>query len=147
MRELLGAPRGVAYATARHHGAYLSATLDYESFVCQFETGYDAIPRFDAHIEVFGAERVLRIQYDSPYVRNLPVRLTVLDANGRGGLVERVVQPDWGDPFAAEWLAFHESVTRRVPPRASASDFRRDLELFAAMAELMAGGVAEAVPG
>ena len=145
MRELLGPPGGVAYATARHGGAYLSATLDYGSYVCQFETGYDAIPRFDAHIEVYGAERVLRVQYDTPFVRNLPVRLWLLDANGRGGVVERTVQPDWGDPFVAEWLAFHESVTRRVPPRASPVEFRQDLELFAAMAGLMAAEVSEPV--
>jgi predicted dehydrogenase len=138
MRELLGQPDGVAYATARHQGAYLSATLDYGSYVCQFETGYDEIPRFDSQIEVYGAERVLRVEYDTPYVRNLPVRLSVLDASG-GGVVERVIQPDWSDPFVAEWVAFHESVTRRVAPRASAADFRHDLELFAAMAQLMAG--------
>ena len=137
MRELLGLPRGVAYATTRHAGTYLSATIDYGSYVCQYETGVDAIPRFDAHIEVYGSERVLRVQYDTPYVRNLPVRLTLLDANGRGGVVERAVHPEWGDPFVAEWLAFADSVTQRGQPGASATDFRHDLELFAAMVELM----------
>ena len=146
MRRLLGQPAGVAYATARQGGAYLSATLDYGSYVCQFETGYDEIPRFDSHVEVYGADRVLRVDYDTPYVRNLPVRLSLLDATG-GGLVDSTVQPDWGDPFVAEWLAFHESVTRRVAPQASAADFRNDLELFAAMAELMAAEVPEPVAG
>ena len=147
MRELLGSPDGVAYATARQSGAYLSATFDYGSYVCQFETGYDEIPRFDSHIEVYGAERVLRVEFDTPYVRNLPVRLALLDATGSGGLVERIVQPDWGDPFVAEWLAFHDSVTRRVQPGASAADFRLDLELFASMAELMGADLAETVAG
>jgi predicted dehydrogenase len=143
MRELLGLPHGVAYATARHAGTYVSATIDYGSYVCQYETGVDAIPRFDAHIEVYGSERVLRVQYDTPYVRNLPVRLSLLDANGRGGLVERAVHPEWGDPFVAEWLAFADSVTQRTQPGASAADFRHDLELFAAMVELMSADPAE----
>jgi len=143
MRELLGLPRSVAYATTRHDGAYASAVLDYGSYVCHYETGVDAIPRFDAHIEVFGTDRVLRIQYDTPYVRNLPVRLSLLDANGRGGVEERTILPAWGDPFVAEWLAFHDSVTRRVQPAASAADFRHDLELFGAMVELMAAAPAE----
>jgi predicted dehydrogenase len=137
MRELLGLPRGVAYAAARQNGAYVTASIDYGDFVCQYETGVDEIPRFDAHIEVFGARHKLRIQYDTPYVRNLPIRLTILEANGRGGSVERTVHPEWGDPFAAEWLAFHDGVTQRTQPGANAADFRHDLDLFADMVGLM----------
>lgn len=140
MRALLGTPLGVSYATERHGGTYLTASIDYGAYVCQFETGVDEIPRFDAHIEVFGATRVLRVQYDTPYVRNLPVRLTVLDAKG-GGVVERRIHPEWGDPFVYEWRAFHEHVTTRTQPASSAADFRYDLELFAQMIELMAAKV------
>jgi predicted dehydrogenase len=145
MRELLGVPRGVSFATTRHRGTYVTATIDYGPYVCQYETGVDAIPRFDAHIEVYGTERVLRVQYDTPYVRNLPVRLTLLDANGSGGAVERTVHPTWGDPFVEEWLAFADCVARREQPSASAADFRHDLELFGAMVELMSADPAETV--
>jgi predicted dehydrogenase len=138
MRQLLGSPRGVAHATERQGGVYVTATIDYGAYVCQFESGVDEIPRFDAHIEVFGDSKVLRVQYDTPYVRNLPVRLSVLEANGEGGLVERRIHPQWGDPFVHEWRAFHENVTTRTQPDSSPSDFRRDLELFGAMIELMA---------
>jgi predicted dehydrogenase len=138
MRELLGRPHGVAYAAERHEGEYVTASIDYGAFLCQYETGVDFIPRFDAHIEVFGEHRTLRIQYDTPYVRNLPVRLIVLEANGRGGAVERRIHPEWGDPFVYEWLAFHDHVTRRTQPSASADDYRQDLELTGRMVELMA---------
>jgi predicted dehydrogenase len=138
MRDLLGPPLGVAFAAARHGGGYLTATIDYGDFVCQYETGVDEIPRYDTHIEVFGARRVLRVRYDVPYVRNLPVTLTVLDANGRGGAEERTIHPTWGDPFVAEWLAFADSVAHRTQPGASAADFRHDLDLFGDMVELMA---------
>jgi predicted dehydrogenase len=140
MRELLGPPEGVAYATSRHEGRYASAVIEYGSYVCHYETGVDDIPRFDAHIEVFGSERVLRVQYDTPYVRNLPIRLTLTDANGRGGVERHSIHPEWGDPFCAEWLAFADSVISREPPGASATDFRTDLELFADMVELMVAG-------
>jgi predicted dehydrogenase len=138
MRELLGLPQGVLHATARQDGDYVTAALDYGGYVCQFETGVDEIPRFDAHIEVFGARHKLRIQYDTPYVRNLPITLTVLETNDRGGTVERTIQPEWGDPFVAEWRAFHEHVTERTQPAMNAADFRHDLDLFADMIELMA---------
>jgi predicted dehydrogenase len=144
MRELLGAPRGVAFAATRHAGTTVSAAIDYGTFVCQYETGVDDIPRFDAHIEVFGAERVLRVQYDTPYVRNLPIRLSLTDANGRGGVEQRTLLPRWGDAFVEQWLAFGASVRRREAPGASAADFRQDLELFGAMVELMVAAEAPA---
>ena len=147
MRELLGLPRGVAHAAARHDGRYVTAAIDYDGYMCQFETGVDEIPRFDAHIEVFGERHKLRIQYDTPYVRNLPIRLTVLEANGRGGVVERAIQPEWGDAFVAEWLAFHRHVTERTQPSASAADFRHDLDLFGQMVELMAAAETAPVGG
>jgi predicted dehydrogenase len=145
MRDLLGQPLGVTHATARHGGVYMTASIDYGDFVCQFETGVDEIPRFDAHLEVFGASRVVRVQYDTPYVRNLPIRVTITDATEDGGVAIQATHPQWGDAFAAQWLAFHDSVVRREQPAASAADFRRDLELFTQMIGLMSPGEHEAV--
>ncbi len=137
MRELLGHPKRVLYAAARHGGMYLSAAFDYGDFVCNFETGIDSIPRFDGHLEVYGEERVVRVEYDTPYLRNMPIRLRVTAANGGGGVEERALQPDWGDPFVAEWRAFHENVRERRKPKTSPGDYRNDLELFAEMIGLM----------
>jgi predicted dehydrogenase len=134
-RDLLGRPRGVASAAERP--GYVTATLDYEGFACHFEIGVDDIPRYDTHIEVFCARHVLRIRWDVPYVRNLPTTLTVLEADDRGGFSERTVMPEWGDPFVEEWTAFHDCVTRREQPGASAADFRHDLDLFGEMVALM----------
>jgi predicted dehydrogenase len=137
MRELLGMPLRVLYAAQRQAGRYLTAAFDYGTYVCQFETGVDTIPRFDAHLEVYGHDCVLRVQYDTPYVRNLPIRLSVTAANGRGGVVEREEHPAWGDPFVAEWRAFYEHVVERRAPKTSPADFRQDLELFYDMIALM----------
>lgn len=141
MRELLGMPHGVLYAAQRQGGLYLTAAFDYGDYVCQFETGIDNIPRFDAHLEVYGADRTLRVQYDTPYVRNLPIRLLVTEANGNGGVIERAEQPTWGDAFVSEWLAFYDNVMNRQPPKTSAADFRQDLELFQVMIDLMKKGI------
>jgi predicted dehydrogenase len=135
MRELLGTPREVLAAAVR--GSYVVATIDYGAFVCHFEVGVDDIPRYDTHIEIFGARQVLRLRWDVPYVRNLPTTLSVLEADDRGGFSERTVMPEWGDPFVAEWLAFHHCVTTREQPGASAADFRHDLDLFGEMVRLM----------
>jgi len=137
MRELLGMPQRVLYAAQRQGGLYLSAAFDYGGYVCQFETGIDNIPRFDARLEVYGEQRMLRVQYDTPYVRNLPIRLHVTEANGSGGVVERTELPTWGDAFVAEWQAFHTNVVERRAPKTPPADFRQDLELFHDMIALM----------
>ncbi|NTU84743.1 MAG: hypothetical protein HGA45_36165 [Chloroflexales bacterium] len=138
MRELLGMPRRVLYATQRQGGLYLTAAFDYGDYVCQFETGIDNIPRFDAHLEVYGENQVLRVQYDTPYVRNLPIRLSITEANGKGGVIERREHPAWGDAFVAEWRAFYASVTEGRQPKTTPTDFRQELELFRDMVALMA---------
>lgn len=137
MRELLGMPQRVLYAAQRCGGIYLSAAFDYGTYVCQYEMGIDAIPRFDGYLEVYGSERMLRVQYDTPYVRNLPIRLFIIESNGRGGVVERVEHPAWGDAFVAEWQAFYENVVERRTSKTSPADFRQDLELFQDMIALM----------
>jgi predicted dehydrogenase len=137
MRELLGVPNKVLFAAQRGGGRYLAAAFDYGPFVCQFETGIDGIPRFDAHLEVYGSQKVIRIQYDTPYVRNLPIRLFVTEDNGRGGVTTVNSNPAWGDPFVAEWKAFYENITENRPPKTGPADFVHDLELFAEMARQM----------
>ena len=139
MRELLGMPNKVLFAAQRGGGLYLATTFDYGPYLCQFETGIDGIARFDAHLEVYGNEKVVRIQYDTPYVRNLPIRLFVTEDNGRGGVTNVDSHPVWGDPFVAEWKTFYENVTENKAAKTSPADFAQDLELFAEMARLMRG--------
>jgi len=137
MRELLGTPKKVLFAGQRSGGRYLTAAFDYGSYICHFETGVDNIPRFDAQVEVFGEQKVLRVQYDTPYVRNLPIRVFITEANGRGGVTRIDSHPIWGDPFVAEWEALHSNVMEKRSPKSGPRDFLLDLELFNHMARLM----------
>jgi predicted dehydrogenase len=137
MRELLGVPNKVLFAAQRGGGLYMAAAFDYGPFVCQFETGIDGIARFDAHLVVYGNQKVVRIQYDTPYVRNSPIRLFVTEDNGRGGVTTLDSNPVWGDPFVAEWKVFYDNITEMKAPKTGPADFLHDLELFAEMARLM----------
>jgi predicted dehydrogenase len=137
MRELLGMPKRVLFAAQRAEGFYLAAAFDYGPYVCQFETGIDRIARYDTHLEVYGNERVVRVQYDTPYVRNSPIRLIVTESNRAGGVTEVDAHPAWGDPLVEEWKAFYENVARNRTPKTDPADFVHDLELFAEMARRM----------
>src|ERR1700751_999746 len=137
MRELLGMPGRVLFAAQRAGGRYLAAAFDYEGFVCQFETGVDNIPRFDAHLEVFAEQKTIRVQYDTPYVRNLPIRVFMTEPNGQGGVTTIDAHPAWRDLFVAERRAFYDNVTQNRLPKSGPGDFLLDLELFTQMVELM----------
>ncbi len=139
MRELLGMPKRVLYATQRG-GLFLTATFDYGDYVCQFDTGVDTLARFDANLEVFGEKKYVRVQYDTPYVLNLPIRLYVGEPNGKHGVNEQMVHPSWGDAFVNEWLALYTNIHKHRTPKTSIADYRQDLELFQAMAGFMQNG-------
>ncbi|KAF5325786.1 hypothetical protein D9611_000991 [Ephemerocybe angulata] len=67
MRELLGPPKGVIGAAA--HGTWITALFDYGGFVATYETGHDPVGSFDAHLEVYGDGKRVRVDYDTPYIK------------------------------------------------------------------------------
>ncbi len=120
-----------------HGGRAVTASFDYGHFVCQFETAVDLIPHFDAHLEVSTPKEVIRVDYDTPYIRHQPARLTVLKPHGEAGASTEVSFPTRYDSFAVEWNDFHRNVTEHRRPKTSIADAREDLELFKAMAGFM----------
>ncbi len=137
MRELLGLPQRVIYAAKRHGGRVLTAAFDYGDYVCHFETVFNNIAQFDVGLTVLGENQTVRVQYDTPYVRNLPIRLFVTESNGQGGVIERAIHPNWGDAFVAEWQALYTNITEQRPAKSSPADYRQDLALFRTMIALM----------
>jgi len=135
MRDLLGMPKRVLNATQRKGGLFMTAVFDYGDYVCQFETGIDSIARFDAHLEVFGQNKVVRVDYDTPYIRHQPTRLTVTEAKTPHGVAVTQSHPTRGDAFVVEWTRFHQTVTQGAPNKTTIADGRLDLELFSQIVE------------
>ncbi len=127
MRELLGMPKGVV--AARQWGLFLTALFDYGDYTVTFETGIDHNRRFDAHIAVYGETKEIRLQYDTPYIRQLPTRLFINETQEEA-FEERVIRPTFTDAYTVELLHFAECVTNNVRPKTSAEDFLNDLDLF-----------------
>ena len=134
MRELLGVPNQVTAASQWNGGSYILATFEYDGYNVCFETGVDSQRRFDAHIEVYGEEKSLRIQYDTPYIRHLPTTLVLHETVG-DSYQERIIRPTFKDPYTHEIEYFHEVVTAGISPKTSPEDFKEDLELFKAIIE------------
>jgi predicted dehydrogenase len=137
MRELIGMPKGVLYAAFRGRGWFYSAAFDYGDFICTFETGIDTIARVEAYVEVNMRGRTVRVDYDTPYVRHLPARLTVTEPNTKHGVTVSQGHATRGDAFVVEWRRLHDAITQGLMPKTSIADARQDLELFADMMALL----------
>ena len=151
MREIIGMPTSCLGAMLGLPGIY-SALFEYSStpsssssytFPVTFESGINAVPVFDAHIEVYSQDKIVRVDYDTPYVKGLPVTMTIREKvnnrPGRGkegegtasfGYSERVVRRTYEDPYSLEMLEFWECVVNGKKIKTSAEDSRKELELW-----------------
>lgn len=142
MRELVGMPARVLSAARTPGTSFLHVVFQYDdpSFLAVLETGSGlALPRFDAHLEVYTSHTTIRVDYDSGYIRHLPTTLTIATTDGTS-LDERVIRPTYTDPYTCELLAFHEVVTTGTAPRTPPEDFQQDLAMFRMIVDALATG-------
>lgn len=129
MRELIGFPKRVVSATKWNGGSYIAAIFEYDGFNVVFETGVDDQRRFDAHLEVYGKTKAIRVQYDSPYIRHLPTTLNISETVG-DAYNETTIRPTFKDPYTHELEYFYDVVTNGAVPKTTPEDFKEDLRLF-----------------
>jgi predicted dehydrogenase len=129
MRELLGMPQGIVSARHWNAGKFLTVVFAYDGYYAVLESGVDEQLRFDAHIEVYGLSKSVRVQYDSPYIRHLPTTLAIDETVG-DAYQQRVERPTFKDPYTHEIEYFHQVVIAGVAPKTSPEDFMDDLRLM-----------------
>lgn len=140
MRELLGGPpKRVISAAQWHEGNFLTVLMDYGDFAAYLETGSDGQRRFDAHIEVYGGDRSIRVQYDTPYIRHLPTTLTISREDGDTHS-ETVIRPTYKDPYTHELEVLHDVIVNGTPVKTTVEDSIEDLTLFRDIIEAMKAG-------
>jgi myo-inositol 2-dehydrogenase/D-chiro-inositol 1-dehydrogenase len=137
MRELIGLPKRIA-AARQHRGENIVVLFDYGRFTAIYEALIDNVARFDATIEIITDRKQFKLNYDTPYVRNLPTRLEITHSSDTDTRTE-VVGPIYEDPFRVELDAFLDSVTTGRAPKTSLADSVHDLALFAEIAKAFRG--------
>ena len=128
MRDLLGPPRGCSHAL-QHKGETVVAVFDYGHFSALYEAVIDDVSRFDAGIEVLTQHQHFRMNYDTPYIRNLPTRLEITTSSDTDTGTE-IIGPVYEDPFRSELGAFYDSIATGQPNRTTLADSLEDLLLF-----------------
>ncbi|KAM0275059.1 hypothetical protein ACHAQH_007620 [Verticillium albo-atrum] len=129
MCELIGMPRSVAGAVVTLPGIF-SVLFQYDDFPVTYESGLSSVMQFDAHIEVYSADKTVRIEYDSPYVKGLPVTMTIRESAGEGGFQERKIRKTYLDPHALQMLELHAFIVGGRKPKTTVADARQDVELY-----------------
>jgi predicted dehydrogenase len=139
MREALGFPESVAGVSVNH--PFYSAIFNYrnangrgEPFAVMYESGIDAVPRFDAHLAVYGETKTVSIQYDTPYVKGLPIKVRV-DELVDGQAVMREVLASYEDAYTVELKEMYECFTDGKEIKTSVEDAMSDLRLWTMMME------------
>lgn len=127
MREALGMPTAVLGASTGF--PFWSVLFQYPGFAVSYESGIDNIPRFDAHIEVYGADKSIRVQYDSPYIKGLPTTLNIRE-NMDGTYKETMIRKTYEDAYTLEMKELYAVVADGKRIKTTAEDAKKDLEIF-----------------
>ncbi|AJR06490.1 gfo/Idh/MocA family oxidoreductase [Photobacterium gaetbulicola] len=128
LRMLLGEPEKVVSAYCNPTGENIVMTLDYGHFFTSYEILIDNLARVDASIEVTSESEMFRVNYTTPYIRNLPTTFeyqsSIDDQNHH-----RVSGPFYRDQFTNELLHFHSVLTEGGDFKTTLSDSLKDIQL------------------
>ncbi|KAL3418703.1 myo-inositol 2-dehydrogenase [Phlyctema vagabunda] len=127
MREALGIPTAVLGASLSF--PFWNALFQYPGFPVMYESGLDGIPRFDAHIEIYGQNKSVKVQYDSPYVKGLPT-IMVVKENVDGVYKESTVRKTYEDNYTQEMKELYQIFTEGKAIKTTPTDAKKDLEIF-----------------
>ncbi|CRK33483.1 hypothetical protein BN1708_001161 [Verticillium longisporum] len=127
MREVLGMPISVKGYSLGF--PFWNGLFKYPGFTVSYESGIDNNPRFDAHLEVYSNTKSVRLQYDTPYVKGLPVTMHIAE-NYNGTYKEATIRKTYEDPYTHELKEWWNSVTQGMRPKTTTRDAAQDLEIF-----------------
>jgi predicted dehydrogenase len=135
LRGAVGDPRRVVATEIWSGGYYYTSTLDYgDDRVCVFETGLMRIRKFDEELAVYGQDKVVKINFPSPFLKNAPTMVTVWEMSGEN-YEERQVLACYEESFKRELCHFHECIVEDKQPLTSGEEGRTDIRLLIDMIE------------
>lgn len=132
MREALGMPRSVRGAVLKP--PIWTAIFEYDSFAVVYESGINGAPLFDCHIEIYTESKILRVNYDSPFIKGLPITMTVREKisgpRGEDYYQQREVRSTYEDTYTLEHKDWYNCIVNGVKPKCGLADAREDLEIY-----------------
>ncbi|UZJ57124.1 hypothetical protein CBS101457_006444 [Exobasidium rhododendri] len=118
MRQAFGGvPEKCLSAFASPSGDFVGASFQYtqsggQPFLVSYETGIHRVGVFEAYIEVWCEDKIIKIVYDTPYVKGLPIKLVIRENAGKHGrgYQERVIRHTYEDAYSAEFIRLSKAL-------------------------------------
>lgn len=101
-----------------------------DPFYITYESGIDGVPEFDAHLAVYGEKKRVSIQYDSPYVKGLPIKVRIQELNEAGEFQTREVLSSYEDAYTTELQVMYDCLVNGTEIKTSAKDAMNELKLY-----------------
>lgn len=132
MRETLGFPDSASGVSTNEpfYSAIFNYRKDGHTFAVTYESGIDSVPRFDSSLTIYGTNKTVGIQYDTPFIKGLPIKVNVHEANEYGEMVSKEILSSYEDAYTAELKEMHACFTQGAPIKTSVEDATQDLRLF-----------------
>jgi predicted dehydrogenase len=129
VRNLIGEPTSVDYASIRRQGVNLVMTFETVEAVFSW-IDLPGISRYGQELAVYSPGRRAALVLPSPYLRNAPT-LLVLESGDLETAASRRSEEivSYEDAFKRELVAFHDCVMSDREPRTSADDALKDVDL------------------
>lgn len=134
LREIFGMPESVSGVSANE--PFYSALLNFrnknggEPFALTYESGIDAVPDFDAHLTVYGEKKRVTIHYDSPFVKGLPIKVSVQEVNEAGEATSREMLGSYEDAYTLQMKGLYDCLVHGKEIKTSAKDALEDLKTY-----------------
>lgn len=115
----------------RHRCNFESSVIfQYPGFTVHYESGIHDVPIFDAHVEVFSKSKQVKVTWDTPFIKGLPVTMTIReDVDGSGALRETVVRKTYEDPYTLQLRELYALATEGKPVKTTVADAAQDLKI------------------
>ena len=105
--------------------------FQYPGFTVNYESGINEVPIFDAPLEVFSKTKNVKVQWDSPFIKGLPITITVREnVDDTGAYRETVTRKTYEDPYTLEMRELYDLVAEGKPVKTTVEDASKDLEIF-----------------
>jgi len=139
MRELLGGvpERTVGALRSKANPLFITALFDYGGFMTTYETGIDNVGHFDAHLEVYGDGKRIKVTYDTPYVKGLPITLTVAENDASGAYTEKITRFTYEDCYTIQYGRLYDAIVNGAHVKTTPEDAVQDLKIFAQIVDLL----------
>lgn len=137
VRELVGYPKKILSVATCSGGEHMIIVMEYDGFLATYELVNDqSIVEFDAAIELYQGDRKMRLKYETPYIRYMPLTLEVTDSTAHDTKTT-IYGPNYTDPFQTELLTFYDCIKTGKAPKTVLEDAIADFTLFEEIIRVM----------